>query len=109
MIRPHSVPIGTKVGRPKNEFRQYMRELYGEWSDRTFARYWSCMSNVMPVARHVGDDERAVWLGIVAKCTRANGSVNVTELQRQTDIYIVDAIVRCPSIVEEHIDCGVFA
>lgn len=48
------------------------RELLGEWSDRTFATYWSAIT----ACWQMGWDPQLY----VARHTRRNGSVNVSAL-----------------------------
>jgi hypothetical protein len=84
-------PIGTKVGRPPDPYRRYMRDLFSEWSDRTFARYWSAFNTL----RYFGGDD--AYLAALAEATRPNGSLNVAVLERRASQAVAIAVMKADS------------
>jgi hypothetical protein len=71
-----------KPGPKPSVGRRFNRELMGEWSDRTFARYWEAFQLLYDIA---GEDGLRQEL---ASATRTNGSINVSRRQRAADRHV---------------------
>lgn len=66
------------TGRPgpaPDPYREFCRQLFSDWSDRTFSRYFATCQLLSEMG---GPDLRA-WA--TARATRANGSINLSKLE----------------------------
>ena len=73
-----------KVGRPRDEFRAIHRQLFPDWSERTFARYYAAVAEVRKFGAFIEDDDwaKAAMLEATDRATRPSGSLNVSEYVR---------------------------
>lgn len=65
----------SRPGPKPDAARAALRELFSEWSDRTFATYWQAWQQLTTLGR--ADHEEAIRLS-----TRPNGSLNVCRFAR---------------------------
>ena len=75
----------SKPGPKPDPARAYARKLFSEWSERTFATYWSAMQR-LDVG---GEDAKRAAL---AAAIRPNGSINVSKLARIADQELMKAV-----------------
>lgn len=73
---------GSRPGPKPDPFRSFMRQQFAEWSDRTFARWWKAHQRLRALMEVGAIDGEAGYKAITARATRANGSVNVSKLDR---------------------------
>ncbi len=73
-----------KPGPKPDPHRAYLRRLFAEWSDRTFASYYLAFRQLAVLAEEgvITDARRRQ---ITRDCTRPNGSVNVSKFARIAD------------------------
>jgi hypothetical protein len=61
-----------------------MRQLFSEWSDRTFARYWKAHKR-LAVLVEVGAITKDDWTKAIIGATRPNGGLNVVKFDQITE------------------------
>jgi hypothetical protein len=71
------------MGRPLEPARAATRNLFREWSERTFATYWRATKILTALEGREG------CLAAIKQATRPNGSLNVAKLERLADTAIV--------------------
>jgi len=67
----------SRPGPERDPIRAFTRKQFAEWSDRTFATYWSALRRL----EAAGADPRVALVAAI----RPNGSINVSRLARIAD------------------------
>lgn len=69
------------MGRPVDQRRARLRQMFPEWSDRTFARYYGAFRATVDVAERIGEPEWgfSVIRRANAAASRPGGGFNVTK------------------------------
>lgn len=86
------VPNGTssRPGPKPDPYRAFVRQMFSEWSDRTFARYWKAHTRLLALKEHGVIDGDDGFKAVLARATRPNGSINVVKLDRISEAIALD-------------------
>jgi hypothetical protein len=63
-----------RIGRPPDVARAATRAWFSEWSERTFSSYWMAQKRLLLI----GGTE--LFVDVLRRCTRPNGSISVAKL-----------------------------
>lgn len=74
---PHTM---RRPGPVPNTYRGAVRKTLGEWSARTFQRYWSAVRLLGDLGRESGNE--GLGASVLREAIRPNGSINVSKLER---------------------------
>jgi hypothetical protein len=75
------VKARCKPGPKPDSLRAQLRELFAEWSERTFATYYTAFRQFSAL-QHLGVITEAERQQITLSCTRPSGSFNVCKFAR---------------------------
>lgn len=89
------VQIGTSSrGRPgpkPDPDRAVIRQMFSDWSDRTFARYWKAFRRAQALVEYGVVDS---FESVLKKASRPNGSINVSKFDQITEAIALDWLAR---------------
>jgi hypothetical protein len=79
--------LQKKRGPKRSEHRAFLRQIFSDWSDRTFETYYKAEVTFI----ELGDKE--AHHEAIAAAARPNGGFNVTKYARLADLAVFRAVV----------------